>query len=47
MYLKGANSMDISGLGIRKALVGTGWANFLLLYMIGLGKQTSHFVGLH
>jgi len=44
VYVKGASSMDISGLGIRKALVGTGWAN--LLCIIGLGKQTSHFVGL-
>ena len=32
------------GLGFRKALVGTLWAVSLLLYTIGLRKQSSHLV---
>ena len=33
VHPKGANSMAASGLGCRKALVGTGWAISLLLCM--------------
>ena len=33
-----------AGLGIRKALVGTGWVVSLLLCMTGLKKQSSHLV---
>jgi len=43
--LKGANSMAASDLGCRKALVGTGWADSLLLCMNGLRKQISGLVG--
>jgi len=41
---KGANSMAVSGLGFREALVGTGhgWAVSLLLSMIGLRKPSSN-----
>ena len=45
MHLKGANSMAASELGCRKALVGTGWANSLLLCMNGLRKQISGLLG--
>jgi len=49
-----ANSMVASGLGCRKALVGTGWAISLLLCMNWLRQQPSGpisdkdtFLGLH
>ena len=45
MYPKGANSIAASGLGCRKALVGTGWAISLLLCMTGLRKRSSGLVG--
>jgi len=35
VYPKGANSMDLSGLGFRKALVGTGWAVSPFLCTVG------------
>ena len=35
VYPKGANSMDLSGLGFRKVLVGTGWAVSLFLCTVG------------
>jgi len=41
----GANSMAASGLGSRKALVGTGWAISILLCMNRLRKQPSGLVG--
>ena len=41
MHPKGTNSMAASGLRYRKALVGTGWAIFLLLCMNRLRKQPS------
>ena len=44
VHPKGVNSMAASGLGCRKALVGTGWA-ISLLCMNGLRKQTSGLVG--
>jgi len=37
-YSKGENSTTMSGLGCTKALVGTGWAISLLLYLNGLRK---------
>ena len=42
VHPKGANSMAVSGLGFREALVGTGWAVSLLLSMIGLRKPSSN-----
>ena len=44
MHPKGANSMASSGLGCRKALVGTGWAISLLLCMTGLRIRSSDLV---
>ena len=43
VHPKGADHMTMSGLGFRKALVGTGWA--VLLCIIGFRKQSSHLVG--
>ena len=37
---KGENNKTVSGLGCKKALVGTGWAIFLLLCVIGLRKKS-------
>ena len=45
MHPKGANSMAASGLGCRKALVGTGWAISLLPCLNWLRKQPSSLVG--
>jgi len=48
VHLKGANSMTVSGFSYRKALVGTGWAIFLLhvhVCMVGLRKQSSCLIG--
>ena len=47
MHPKGANSTAVSGLGLKKALVGTGLATSLLVCTNGLRKLTSHFVGNH
>ena len=44
MHLKGADGMDVSGLGFRKALVDTGWV-VSLLCTVGLRKQSSRLVG--
>jgi len=33
--------MAISGLSFRNTLVGSGWGTAVLLYMNGLGKQSS------
>ena len=41
VHPKGANSMTASGLGYRKALVGTGWVISLLLCMNQLRKRHS------
>ena len=41
MHLKGADSMAVSGLSFRKALVGSGWATAILLWTNGLRKQYS------
>ena len=43
MHLKGADGMDVSGLGFRKALVDTGWV-VSLLCTVGLRKQSSHLI---
>ena len=40
-----SNSVAASGFGCTKALVGTGWAIFLLLYMNRLRKQSSGLLG--
>ena len=40
-----SNSVATSGFGCTKALVGTGWAIFLLLYMNRLRKQSSGLLG--
>ena len=45
VHPKGANSMVVSGLSFRKALVGTGWTVFLFLFMIEHRKQSSHLTG--
>ena len=45
VHPKGANRVAASGLGCRKALVGTGWAISLLLCMNRLRKQPSGLVG--
>ena len=44
VHLQGVISIAVSGLGFRKALVGTGWAVSFLLCMTGIRKQSSHFV---
>jgi len=41
VHPRGKNSIAVSGLGYRKALVGTGWAFSLLLCTNGLRKQSS------
>ena len=41
VHPRGENSIAVSGLGYRKALVGTGWAISLLLCTNGLRKQSS------
>jgi len=38
---KGADSMAVSGLSFRNALVGSGWATAVLLRMNWLRKQSS------
>jgi len=43
VHLKGADGMDVSGLGFRKALVDTGWV-ISLLCTVGLRKQSSHLI---
>ena len=45
MHPKGAKSLAASGLGCRKALVGTGWVISLLFCMNWLRKQPSVLVG--
>ena len=45
VHPKGANSMAGSGLGYRKALIGTGWAISLHLCINGIKKQTYSLVG--
>ena len=45
MHPKGANSMAVPGLSLRKALVGTGWAIYLLC-VNGLREHISHTVWL-
>jgi len=45
VHPKDANGMATSGLGCRKAMVGTGWAISLLLCMNWLRKQHSGLVG--
>ena len=42
MHPKVVDSMAVSGLCFRNALVGFGWATAVLLCMNGLGKQSSH-----
>jgi len=42
---KGAKSITMSGFGFSKALAGTMWIISLLLWRIGLRKQSSHLVG--
>jgi len=42
VHLKGADSMAISGLSFRNALVGSGWVTAVLLCVNGLIKQSSH-----
>ena len=39
MHLKGADSMAVSGLSFRNALVGSGWATAVLLCMNWLRKH--------
>jgi len=40
-HLNGANSMAVSGVGFRKAMVGTSWSGLsLLMCTIGLRKLT-------
>ena len=41
VHLKGANSMDASGLGSRRTLVSPEWPISALLCMTGLRKQPS------
>ena len=41
VYLKGADSMAVSGLRFRNALVGSEWATAVLLCTNGLRKQSS------
>ena len=45
MHLKGANSMAVSGLACRKALVGTGRAISILFGINGLRNKPSYLVG--
>ena len=45
VHPKGANSMAMSGLTCRKALVGTGRAISVLVGINGLRNEPSYFVG--
>ena len=45
MHPKGANSMAMSGLACRKALVGTGRAVSVLFGINGLRNKPSYLVG--
>ena len=42
VHPKGADSMVVSGLSFRNALVGSGWATAVLLCTNGLRKQSFH-----
>ena len=42
MHPKGADSMAVSGLRFGHTLVGSEWATAVLLYTIGLRKQSSY-----
>jgi len=42
VHPKGVDSMAVSGLSFRNALVGSEWATAVLLCMNGLGQQSSH-----
>jgi len=41
VHLKGADSMAVSGLSFREALVGSGWATAIILWIKRLRKQSS------